>query len=328
MKIINKITLSFLISIILLCYAYNSFSQEITVRSTIDTNKILIGDQIILTLQAKTPHHFGEGLHFPVFYDTIISAIEIIDKTNIDTTIDKNQNLILKQNYLITSFDSGAYIIPPFIFTYMLDSIEDTIKTSPLLLEVYTVEVDTSQAIKDIKEPYKAPLTLKEFLNKYYPYILGSIFLIAIILFVIYYLKKRKKHEPILKITKPKEPAHIIALRELDKLKREKLWQQNKVKKYHTRLTEIIRTYIENRFQIMALEQTSYEILQSFTHSGLVNNQSYEILSQMLTLADLVKFAKEKPLPDENEFSLKNAYLFVNNTKAEIKKEDTMESKK
>ena len=320
MKIIKKVTILLLISTLFCGSVYNSYCQEITVLATIDTNKILIGDQIILTLQAKTPPHFVEGLHFPVFYDTIISAIEIIDKTNIDTTVDENQNIILKQNYLITSFDSGAYIIPPFIFTYMLDSIEDTIKTSPLLLEVYTVEVDTSQAIKDIKEPYDAPLTLKEFLNKYYPYILGSIFLIAIILFVIYYFKKRKKHEPLIKITKPKEPAHIIALRELDKLKREKLWQQNKVKKYYTRLTEIIRTYIEHRFQIMALEQTSYEILQSFTHLGIVDNQSYEILSQMLRLADLVKFAKEKPLPDENEFSLKNAYLFVNNTKAEAEK--------
>lgn len=293
-------------------------AQIITVNAKLDTNLILIGDQIGLTLEVSHPKSFE--LNFPVFNDTIIDKVEIIESSDIDTSFNDNY-LNLKQQYLITCFDSGIYVLPPFNFTFKseIDGQIDTIKTVPVYLGVQTLKLDTTNAIADIKVPFEAPVTIKEVL----PYILSGLLLAAIVLFIIYYIKKRKKHEPIIKKkVKPRGPAHLIALKELDKLKEKKLWQKNKTKLYHSKLTEIIRVYIEYRFDIMAMEKTTYEILTEFENSGLIEEKTYENLKQMLVLADFVKFAKVNPLPDENEKCLNNAYFFVDKTKPVLKLEE------
>jgi hypothetical protein len=117
---------------------------------------------------------------------------------------------------------------------------------------------------------------------------------------------------------KPKEPAHIIALRELDRIKNEKIWQKDKIKEYYSEVTEVLRTYIEDRFEIPAMEQTSEETLDSFKfRRDLLNEKLYSNLGRILNLADLVKFAKYIPLPDDNNLTLVDAYFFVNETKKE-----------
>jgi hypothetical protein len=85
---------------------------------------------------------------------------------------------------------------------------------------------------------------------------------------------------------------------------------------YHSRLTDILREYIENRFKIQAMEQTTDEILFGFRNAA-VDEESKHKLKQVLSLADLVKFAKEQPLPNENESSLSNVYDFIHGTKRE-----------
>lgn len=118
---------------------------------------------------------------------------------------------------------------------------------------------------------------------------------------------------------KPKEPAHIIALRELDRIKAEKLWQKDKVKQYYSEVTETIRVYIENRFDIPAMEHTSDETISAFRYRrDLLNDKNFTNLSRMLMLADMVKFAKYSPLPDDNSGTLLDAYFFVNDTKKEV----------
>lgn len=294
-----------------------SLSQNITLDAYLDTNHILIGDQINLNFEITCPKNVE--VEFPFFNDTVTKEIEIIEQSKIDTSFADNL-LKLRRKVLITSFDTGALVIPPLYFKLKFDTINDTISSYPLSLNVYTVPVDTTQqAIMDIKQPYDAPITFKEIL----PYILYVLAAILLILTAYYIIKKRKKKEPIFKvITKPKEPAHVIALRELDKLKDSKLWQQNKIKEYHSELTEIIRRYIENRYSVMALEQTTDEILSILKNSSMLEQPQYELLYQMLQLADLVKFAKVIPLPDENDISIKNAYLFIHETKLEIKIEE------
>ena len=132
---------------------------------------------------------------------------------------------------------------------------------------------------------------------------------------------KRKKKEPVPQIIIPKIPPHVTALEQLHKLKDEKLWQGGKLKEYHSALSDIIRQYIEHRFYINAMEQVSDEIMYSFRTVDL-NDELKGKLRQILFLADMVKFAKEQPLPNENETSWNNAYEFVMATKKEIK-EDT-----
>jgi hypothetical protein len=105
-------------------------------------------------------------------------------------------------------------------------------------------------------------------------------------------------------------------LRELDRIKAQKLWQQEKIKQYYSEVSDTIRLYIQNRFEIQALEQTSAETIGVLKfRKDLVDGASLDQLQHILSLADLVKFAKYSPLPDDNNQTLMNAYFFVNQTR-------------
>ncbi len=294
------------------------YSQNVEVEAKIDSNSLLIGDQTILSLKIIQPDSIN--VLFPEFTDTITGSIEIINRTPPDTLYLENKQLEISREYKITCFDSGYHHIPPFVFQYNRDSIIANWATQPLFLHVSRVDIapsDSSEVIFDIKLPRKMPITLSEIL----PWIIGAVLVGLLVFIVVYYIKKRKKQEPLFKIRKPEEPPHIIALRELDKLKENKLWQKGKIKLYHSELTFIIRKYIERRYQTGAMEQTSNEIIEALVKSGFNNNTQLGQLKILLFSADMVKFAKAKPLPDENETALLNSYIFVNETKQTWQKE-------
>jgi len=308
MKIIISILIAGFISA-------NIFAQDITVKSTLDTNVILIGDQINYNLILTKP--LNSKITFPNLQDTLITNIIIVSKEKTDTLKKDTKTITLKQSYKITSFDSGYYAIPPAYFTVKHDTLIDTIAiTNPLLFQVLTLKVDTvKQKIADIKEVYDAPMTFKEFLMEYYQYIIAVILLIIIIIAIVIYIKKQKqKTDEKPRFVKPKEPAHVIAFRELEKLQDEKLWQKNKVKLYYIKLTEIIRKYIEYRYEVLAMEQTSAEIIDALKPI-IKDNTVIKYLQDLFAVADLVKFAKYNPLPNEHDLSYKNAYNFVDITK-------------
>jgi len=277
-------------------------------EAKLDTTDITIGDQIKLHLSFSGPKDVE--IAWPQITDTIVSDVEVIDRTGIDTIPGDNRNLYT-QNLTITSFDSGYYAIPPFRFKYRVkgDTVLHFTETAPLLLGVHTVEVDTTQAFKDIKMPIAAPYTLREAL----PWILLGLGIILIGYLVFYYLRKKKKDEPVFKAKKPKLPPHQIAFDALENLRFKKLWQNGKVKEYHTELTDILRTYISDRFGIHAMEMTTEEIVESLEPTP-VNEQALAKLKDTFVLADLVKFAKAQPLPVENDMSLNNAIDFVKET--------------
>lgn len=292
-------------------------SQYVEIRAKLDTDRVLIGDQFNLNLSISQP--VGTEVRFPDIRDSLAGKIEVLRQGNIDTLV-VNDRLELKRKILLTCFDSGLYEIPPLPFGISSADWKDSIFSNPVFLAVNTVPLDS--VIRDVKQPLKVPVSFAEI----YPYILVAIVLAAVTYFTVYLLRKRKKKEPVFASARPQEPAHLIALRELDKLKEEKLWQRSEYKLYYTRLTEIIRNYIERRFNIPAMEQTSYDILQSWKKAGYNDRNLYDILKQLLNLADLVKFAKEKPLPSDNEINLDNAYVFVRNTKPVVLDQDKTES--
>jgi hypothetical protein len=306
-KIVKRIIQIFALTAVILI-SQNILSQLVTINVELDTNQILIGDQVNMLIEVIKSGN--SSVIFPEFKENLTDEIEIIDKSPVDSTELDDNKIGLYQNLTITAFDSGLLYIPPLSFFYKTDGFADSISSSANYLEVIPVKIDTTGTIRDIKGLYKAPYSLGEL----YPFILTLIFIGLLVWFIIYYMEKKKKDEPILRRTRPPEMPHVIALRELDKLKAEKLWQQNKVKLYYSRLTEIIRMYIERRFDIMAMEETTNEILNEFRDRG-IENINYSILEQLLNLADLVKFAKAEPLPDENITHLENAYTFVKNTK-------------
>ncbi len=304
-----------IIFVILLLMYFNGgiFAQTFVAKATLDTNSILIGDQINLNIEFSSSKN--NIVIWPLFNDTITNEIEIIGKSEIDTIITEQQDLItLKQILKITSFDSGYYEIPPvkFIYREKNDTATYNVFTAPLFLNVLTIPVDTTKAMMPIKGPISAPYTLREAV----PWILIGVGVLLIGLFLFYYFRKRKKKEPLFKLKpKPKIPPHVIALNALEKLRINKLWQSGKIKEYHTEITDIIRVYIHDRFGIDAMEMTTNEILESFNKkSEKVDDRLKNKLKQTLMLADLVKFAKEKPLPLENDKSLNNSIDFVKET--------------
>jgi len=306
--------LSFLIlSALAILTGSKVFSQTLQVKAQLDSNVINIGEQVYLTITADYRSEGEEiSIKWPGIADTLLSKVEVVEKSDIDTTYPNKESdpysYTLTQRLKITSFDSGYYAIPPFQFIVNGDTTKPY-ETEALLLAVNTLQIDTTQQIKDIKLPYDAPVNFKELL----PYI-GIGLAIILVAFLIYYFFKKKKVKPAPVIEKPKVPAHVIALQQLQALKEQQLWQNGKYKEYHSQISDILRIYIENRFNIGAMEQTTDEILRS-TRSLHLPDELRQQLRQVLFLSDLVKFAKEIPIATENEMSMNNAFSFIDQTK-------------
>jgi len=287
-------------------------AQSVDVYASIDTNFLLIGEQTQIELKVQYRLE-GETINvqFPVFSDTISEFIEIVYTSPIDTIYpDKDDLTIVEQTQkiTITSFDAGSYQIPCFEFQIN----QNLFQTGTLNLQVQPMEVDTSKAIFDIRGPIEEPFSIIDWAKENWIWIAIVLILLIVGIVLIYYLKNRstKIVEEIIIII----PADVIGLEKLKKLKAKQLWQAGKVKMYHSEISEIIREYIEKRYEVNALENTTHEIMQSLRFQSIEPNLLTK-LNQVLVLSDLVKFAKEKPLPAENEMSLINAIEFVEETK-------------
>ena len=296
----------------LLLISIVSFGQQPIATATIDTNAMLIGDQVNLALQFSGPS--GMQIAWPLIPDTILEKIDVLNREKIDTVMNKQSNTTsYSQNILLTCFDSGFYTIPPIRFHYRMlpDTTIYVTQTRMHFLAVHTVAVDTTKPIKPIKGPMRAPLTFREIL----PWIIVGLVVIALIIFLIYYLRKRKKKEPIFRFRpRIQLKPHEVALTEFEKLRVKQLWQQGKLKGYYTELTDILRNYIEDRFNIAAMESTSAEILHDLLEVKSINRSVWDDLGKMLMMADMVKFAKENPTPEQNDENLEKGIKFINNT--------------
>jgi len=194
-----------------------------------------------------------------------LQGIEILKRGSVQTQ--KNGDDVLeKADYVITSFDSGTVVVPRFRFyTPTSETLPNILaETSPIPIFIHTIDVDTSKPIKDIKPPLSLPITLAELL----PYII-ALLVIAGLGWLFYYVwNKRRKGESILPEA-PKRPAHEVALEALRSLDSEHLWQRGKIKEHYSQLTDIVRMYIERRFDVMAMEMVTDEILASREISSL-----------------------------------------------------------
>jgi len=285
-------------------------SQFVELKTQLDTNQIRIGEQFYLDIEILQPS--GLGIMFPEIKDTLISKVEVLQSYPRDTVVE-DENLRITQRYRLTSFDSGFYEIPPLTFYFQSGEWKDSIESNPLYLLVHSVAVDST--IYDVKAPIHLPVSFLEI----FPFVVGGLVLVAAVYLTVSYLRKRKKKKGLITPDRPDVPAHVIALRELDRLREEKLWQRSEFKQYYTRLTDIIRRYMERRYGIPAMEMTSYEILDIWKRNERPDDDLSAKLNRLLNLADLVKFAKERPIASDNEENLERAYEFVKRT-AWIKK--------
>ena len=298
-----------LLSIVFLFTSLFAFSQGASISAELDTNIIKLGGQTKLRLRIE--HTKDVTIVFPQFKDSIASHIEIVEEHKLDTVSEKITTFYkMEKVYTITSFDSGYWVIPP-IRVYMNNDTNQFLETEPVMLEVKGVSLDPQKDVNDIKEPLSLGITLKEILI-----IVGIIMLVLGLIsgIILYYLFFRKKKIKITQLFQPKPlAAHEKALGLLEQLRKKKLWENNQVKLYHSELTDIIRGYIDERFGVSSPEQVSDETLAAM--KGKVDETTFTKLRNMLQLADMVKFAKEQPLPNENELSMNHAVDFVNSTK-------------
>ncbi len=298
-----------------LCYLFVFFFTiqllvaQVSVRASLDSSSLLIGAQTNLRLELI--HNKNLRIQHPILKDSIVSGLEILSVAKPDTVVQENEMISVTTNVLITAFDSALYYIPPFIFI----SENDTFETNPLSLKVYSFSVDTTKGVYDIKPIYKAKINWKLVL-----FVVLSILLSLIVLFVLYRFVIKRFFTKQLAVVSEKLPdiaPHETALKELDRIKSEKIWQQGRLKEYYTEVSTVLRQYIEHRYLIAALEMTSDEILENIKVAKISDAFVFERLQQVLLLSDLVKFAKWIPDTMEQEKTLQNAYSFVNETKDE-----------
>ncbi|MCF8364717.1 MAG: hypothetical protein K9H16_02970, partial [Bacteroidales bacterium] len=189
MKLLKNI-----IVLILVIAFVQSNAQIVNVDAALDTNVMLIGDQVGFKIRLRIPE--SGTFRWPSLADTLPEKIEIVKKSKIDTTLLGDGYMNIEQTLTLTAFDTGYYVIKPLQFFYGDDN--NSVETEPYLLNVFTVEVDTSLSIKPIKGPIAAPLTFAEIL----PWAVSALIIMIILGGSIYYYNSRKNNQPIV-IKKP-----------------------------------------------------------------------------------------------------------------------------
>jgi hypothetical protein len=302
-KSVNSLAFFLIVSLLFLSNIQISLAQKVS----IDKKEIFIGEQVKIDLSIDLS--LGQSVVFPQIGDTLSSKVEVLEKSAV---IDEKDNAgkitRKKQTIFITAFDSGFYAISPFKFLVN----GNPVLTEPFLLTVKNVAVDTTKGINDIKQNLEESFNLMDYLKVYWPYFAGGVALFAIIFYLIYYFVLREKKPKVVQ-EKPKLilSLDIITIEALENLRAKNLHKTpEQLKEFHTELTDILRNYIEQRFSVNAMEKTSDELMHGLRLTE-VNAESKNKLRRVLILADLVKFAKEKPMIDESEKSIDLAISFV-----------------
>ncbi|MBD3224469.1 MAG: hypothetical protein GF313_07055 [Caldithrix sp.] len=312
----NKIKLYLpLVLVLLLLVSNNSRAQDskhtlIEVESRVDTSVITIGDRVTYSIiinyrEGLRTERPGEGVNLGMFQ---IKDYKVHDPKK------QNGRIIEHFDYHISVYDTGHYTIPAFPIAYFpSDSSNDyrIIEADPIDITVKSIlSGDGARELKDIKPPKSIPFNYAFWIS-----MAVIVLLLGIIGYIGYRMwKKRKEKGYLFTPPKPPRPAHEVALEQLQVLFNSQLISQKKYKIFFTELSNIMRSYLEKRFFIPALEETTTGILRNI-HKHINDEDDIQQLRDVLFLADMVKFAKH--IPDEASISKARqaAVRFVEDTK-------------
>ncbi len=286
-------------------------AQNVVVKAELDSMMMWIGQQTGLHVEVTCDA--GQNISFPEYRDTIVKGLEIIPPVLTDTQyVNNGQRMTVTRNYTLTSFDSALIYIP--YIAVSVDGVEYQSNRLALAFMAYDIPEGEEKQIFGPKENMKAPIRFYE-VRSFLFYLLLSVLtvILAVYLFVRYH-----DDRPIIKKIKiePKLPAHVRALSRFEELRQSGSSHAEDSKAYYTQLTDILREYINERFGFNATEMTSYEILEHLEESR--DKDSLSELRDLLSTSDMVKFAKFKPMLNENDRNLVSALEFVNETKIEV----------
>lgn len=289
-----------------LLFLLKTATAQVSGKAAVDSTHMFLGDQMRLRLELSAQ----QGVVLEPLNLSVVSAdsvFEVLAESKWDTLGTAGNNLRLQKNLLFIAWGSGYQRLAAIPVVYKFGGKTDTFFTREIPIEIELAKVDTTLA--DIKPILKEPLKLQDFIW----YILGAVGLALLILLVLY-LRKRKKEEPVPVPQVVELLPHELAIQQLEELERQQMWQSGQVKGYHSALTYIVREYLEKRYGIQALEQTTDEILAQLLQQDFDLSLAQK-LGDVLQTADLVKFAKAQPTAEFHEQAMVYARAFILETK-------------
>ena len=289
--------------------------SNVVVKAELDSMMMWIGQQTGLHVEVTC--NPGQSVEFPAYRDTIVNGLEIIPPVTTDTVfMNGGQRMTVTRNYTLTCFDSALIYIPYIPVT--VDGDEYQSNRLALAFMTYDIPEEDAKEIFPPKDNLKVSFKLYELKRVGLDMLATAIGLvIGILLLISFYNNK-----PIIKRIKvePKIPAHIKAMDGIEELRQSGVARSEDAKEYYTRLTDLVREYINERFGFNATEMTSDEILEHLTESR--SKESLKELSELFSTSDMAKFAKFKPLLGENDRNLLTALDFVKETMVEVPEEE------
>ena len=308
----RRLLINTLLAILPLTVAAQS---NVVVEAELDSMMMWIGQQTGLHLTVTCDA--GQEVEFPAFHDTIVKGLEIIPPVKTDTQyVNDGQRMTITRNYTVTCFDSALIFIPFIPVT--VDGEDYQSNRLALAFMSYDIPEENAKQIFGPKENMKTPVKFYEVKGLILYLLLMAISILA----AVYLLFRYRDDKPIIRRIKiePKIPAHIRAISEIEDLRQSGGPHSEDAKAYYTSLTDILREYINDRFGFNATEMTSYEILERLEENR--DKESLNELRDLLSTSDMVKFAKFKPMLNENDRNLVSALEFVNETKIELTDEE------
>ena len=308
-----------------------------TITSHISADTVMIGDRVTLTIEVDAD--VMQHIVFPTFDFTQNApegaeqqepSIEVINDFAPDTVSKEGRRVRLCKRYEMAVYDEGIYKLGKAQALYVDKNIVDTLfaeREEELFVKTFQID-STMTTVRDLKPQMTLKLRFAEFGGYLGIALAVALLLAGVIYLLVRYLHKRGKHLSDLFKPAPPVPAHIVAIEALEKLRNEKLWQNNKHKEYYSGLSDILRTYLAGRFEVGAMEMTTDEISDALREVDIEHKSKMDLLS-VLRDADLVKFAKATPEANDNELAYDKAFYFVENTKpVEVVGEDENEPTK
>ena len=290
--------------------------ELIRVNSSVDESTITIGDRVLYTLEII---HDPSVELLPLNLGANLGAFEVKDYKTYPEKKSKQGQIVNKSEYVITTFTTGEYVIPPLEIEYSTpDSVKHTIKSEPLTIAVESViaSAEDTTDIRGLKPQASVPAD-------YLPYLIIA----AVLLLLgggVWYWRYRKLHpKPKEEEAEPPIPPWEEALSALSELESSDLLATMQVKLYYLKLSEIVKRYLERRFRIAAVDMTTYEIKQNMRKAHF-ESWLYERARDFLESADLVKFAKYIPTGEEIENDFASAKYIVEETIPTVAAQETV----
>lgn len=242
-------------------------------------------------------------------------GVELHTKGTPDTTALGNGRLQITRTLLVQPFDSGDVVLPPF--EYVVGA--DTFRSNPLAMKVYTADVDSMTTIHALAPAIAAPSHFWDWVpdwiaDYWWAYLLCLVVLAGA--YVGWRIYSRGGLKALAKPAPKPVPPYERAINSLRTLRERKLCERGQEREFYTELTEILREYLEGRFGINAMEMTSTQIKNAVRANSTTARSSAQ-MNEILEMADFVKFAKMRPLPEDNQRTYAQAVNFVENTKPE-----------